>query len=148
MPDGVRKLERTSEGKVIVPMSHFSWAAKEASTICLPPDTKVDVGCLQEVVPFDSPATGLYNRRHRGDGSKMFTTTFEAIRSGAELNVRLLIHSSVREEKLRKILRPPTEQESYEIWCMIGLYYGISQWGGKFGFGRFDVMSFTPVVPK
>jgi hypothetical protein len=146
MPDGVRKLNRTDEGRITVPMDYFAWAVREASMLCLPPDTKVDVGCIQEVVAFESPATGIYNRRHR-KGTEVFTTSFEAIRKGAELDVKLLVHSSIREEKLRKLIRPPTSEEVSAIWGNIGLYYGISQWGGKFGFGRFQVLSCSPFIP-
>jgi hypothetical protein len=74
----------------------------------------------------------LYNRVF----NRVDRELFESFRKGTVLTLDFLIHEEMK--------KAPTPVELKTMFMIVGEYQGISQWGGKFGFGRFDVLGITP----
>lgn len=68
--------------------------------------------------------------------SRVHCEVFECFRKGTVLTLEFLI----REEQKRC----PTPHELKRMFEVCGEYLGLSQWGSKFGYGRFEVMLVAP----
>lgn len=115
----------------------WRWAFTEAlDSLGLLPDVGADY--IRFPLKIKTPPPGKYIRVRDSRNPKS-NPVFECFSAGTVLSfdVFILGKSSHNQDSP---LRPPTEEEVIECFKTIGEFIGISPWGSKFGYGRFDVV--------
>jgi hypothetical protein len=138
--DGVRRFTRvrSDDNRISLDLQHWSWAFREAaSSLHLP----VNISTLYPAAGIAVPTLVMYTRRwstKTADGrERPQSEMFEAIREGTVLTFQIV--SSAGPEKQDGPAADPEQIKA--LLNFIGEYIGISQWGNKYGYGRFRVES-------
>lgn len=124
---GVRRFAVTKGGQIEIDAQAWEWMFKQAAK-----GLKLDVDTTTIRPPngFDIPTLVLWNREKTPVSVEMF----EAIRKGARLTFNIVVLES-------SVNKTPTRHNVKAMLDYIGNYIGMSQYGSKFGFGRFTVES-------
>lgn len=135
-----RRLKRADnmEGWLAVDVKHWRWAIHEAVKAL---GMRVDAGAVQVAQSMRSPTLNLFRRTYVR-GQKTCHEMFESINSRTIISMDVLVPDVPEDENRPK---PPSCQESTDIFGFIGHYIGVSPWGRQLGYGRFTVESFTPI---
>ena len=140
MPNGVRSFTRIrgDDNRISVDLQHWCWAFQEAvSSLHLPVLTTT----LYPASGFAVPTLVMYNRKwstKTADGrERPQSEMFEAIQAGTILTFQIM--SAAGPDKSDG--PAPTCEQLQALLNFIGEFIGISQWGNKFGYGRFRVES-------
>ena len=136
----VRRLTLQREGWVAVGLDHWAWALREAAS-ALHLDVNSDCVLLRDGIRC--PSVCLYNRTYTNPAGQREQEMFESIRKGAELSFNLVITGPAPHSD--NSLPAPTVEQLRQMLQFVGEYIGISQWGNKFGYGRFDVIDLKSV---
>lgn len=121
----------------------WRWAMSEAlDSMNLLRETSVDY--IRIPVDIECPGIGLYTRRWT-DKAGSHKEDFEAFRAGTTITIPVTILSELEGKSDSPFdnllsLRPPTEEEVFKCFDIIGAEIGLSPWGSKFGYGRFEVV--------
>lgn len=140
---GIRRFD-TSKGRDGVMLFHpnveqWRWAFREALDSIGLLD-KVDVDYLRFPVSIKSPAIAQYVRRvnikHKQEEQK-----FECFRTGTVLTIPVFLLGELEGEHpdWPVTSERPTEDLVLKCFAIIGEDIGLSPWGSKFGYGRFDL---------
>jgi len=125
---GIRRLNKVGDQIII---DGDLWANKLFQSAC-------DLGLIYDksVIRFDesyrSPSIHLYRRVYKKTRIEMF----ESIRKGTVITMDLLIDNTNTYSL--------TSEEYTKMFNHMGKYYGITEWGEKFGYGRFYILNFEP----
>lgn len=138
----VRRFERDSHTKKLkLDLAQWNWAVNQAvESLCM---SDVDVSAIRFPVHLDPPSLELLVRRwsHLNKGEQK--ESFESIRAGTHLTFDVLLASS-REPAAgtggKNDARPPTRAEYEKIMKFIGEHVGLSPWGNRMGYGRFELL--------
>ena len=136
--DKIRRFHKTKSGEIIIDTDRWSWALREAA-ISLRLDKTVDLDCIRFEEGFRSPTLSLYVRKWHERG-KQREEMFESIRENTILTFDILITSVYTEQGLNA-KQPPDAEQFTALMNFVGKMIGLSPWGSKFGFGRFQVES-------
>lgn len=139
-PEKVRRLTLQREGWVAIGLDRWAWGLREAANAL---HFEVNSDCVLLRDGIRCPSTCLYNRIYTNPAGQREQEMFESIRKGAELTFNLVITSP--EPHSSNNLPPPTAEQLKQMLQFVGEYFGISQWGSKFGYGRFDVLDLKSV---
>jgi len=123
---GVRKFKKRSGGDILIDKRHWNEQLDTAKGILKLP---VNNSCVIIPDKYVSPTLHLYRRRFSGTKIELF----ESIRTGTVLTFEL----ATREDQPNC----PTLDQIEKMLVVIGEHLGLSQWGSKFGFGRFKVQT-------
>jgi hypothetical protein len=135
---GVRRFTRVRDDdkRILVDHQHWNWAFKEAADALHIP---VNISTMYPAAGIAAPTLVMYTRRwttKTPDGrDRPQSEIFEAVREGTVLTFQLL--SATGPERLD--LPAPDAAQLEQLLNFIGEFIGISQWGNKFGYGRFRV---------
>lgn len=137
-PTGIRRFTRTAQGSLALDLERWIWAFNHAAEAL-----KFDVhtAALHPAEGIAAPTLVLYNRRwiDRKNGKETLRAEmFESVRKGAVLTFRLAVTAG--EEK-----PAPSLEQVQAMFNHIGEFIGISQWGNRWGYGRFFVESVVKV---
>lgn len=123
-PRGIRTFKKRSGGDIAVDRRHWNEQFEVAKGIL-----KLPVSNSHIILPdkYLSPTLHLYRRRFSGTQTELF----ESVRTGTVLTFEL----ATREDQPNC----PTIDHIEKMLVVIGEHLGLSQWGSKFGFGRFEV---------
>ena len=91
-----------------------------AKTLFLPEDLSVSFGD-----GFRAPQLMLWKRRF----NRMRKEEFEIINKGCVITVPFKMSSA----------SPITSQDAEKLWKLVSQFYGLSDFGAKFGFGKFEL---------
>lgn len=91
----------------------------------------VDLNSIRFDESYLSPSIHLYRRKY----NKIKFELFECLRTGTVITTYLLLDNNPA--------FPITDDEVNSILGHMGKYYGITEWGEKFGYGRFKVLELT-----
>jgi hypothetical protein len=140
-----RTLMRTGSNRVVIPQPHWHWGVHEALTTLSLKET-VSQDCFRDLIPYEAPSTHAYTRTV-GKREDMY----EAVRTGVVVTTQLVITELPSEEKDKPIgtrKRPPDLKDIQSVLRFTGAFVGITQWGYKFGYGRFSLESLTVATPE
>jgi len=136
--DGVRRFTRvrSDDNRISLDLQHWSWALREAATSLHLP---VNISTLYPASGIVVPTLVMYTRRwttKAADGrERPQSEMFEAIRDGTVLTFQLV--STAGPEKSDG--PAPDVAQITALLNFVGEFIGISQWGNKYGYGRFRV---------
>lgn len=139
----VRRFRRCRGSSDLQPDPVFwRWVFRQAAE-----SLRLDVNMEAVYVPSSIrvPRLDLYRRRFRRKGhgqNKEAYDDFECIPVGAVLTLYLQTCSSVFGKEKDKV---PSASDLYMILKFIGLHMGLSPWGSKFDYGRFDILYLKPL---
>ena len=119
------------------------WTVRQA-IIALGHDVEVDESTISVPGRVEVPSLVLYTHGYYGRDGRRREDQFECIRSGALLTFEILITES-REKDGR---RAPTVTELRSILSFVGKHLGISPWGSKFNFGRFELLELETKIRR
>jgi hypothetical protein len=121
-----------------IPIPQWQWALSEATDALCRNDLLVD---NVRFTSMKMPTVVLFNRRWKDNG-KNREELFEAFREGTVLTVPFYVPSApdVDLPAVDKNKRPPDNPEMNLLFSFIGEVLGLSPWGSKFGYGRFNVL--------
>jgi len=145
--DKIRRFPKPGimKGEIAMDLSRWSWLLTEALHSLNMPE--IDVESVHMCSSFRSPTLEVFRRNWRETNRRTGKTRecdemFESIRPGAELELRLFVTQTKdpggMEEEVET--RPPTTEELRKVFEVIGTTLGVSPWGSKFGYGRFEVL--------
>lgn len=140
-----RTLMRNSSERVVIPQPHWHWGVFEALTT-MRKNNEIYADCFRDLLAFSPPATHAYERK-AGKNKEMF----EAIRTGVVITTQLLVTDISPEEKSRPFSvrkRPPDKEDIESVLRYNGAFVGITQWGYKFGYGRFRPVEVTEATKE
>jgi len=123
---GVRRFKKL-QGRIAVNTFRYREQFKAACNLLKL--TNIDIDTILPEESFESPTIVLYRRIF----SRIHVELFEAIQKGCELTMEWGIRDDLP--------RSPSLEQFSSILSATGKYLGLSQFGTKFGFGRFNVMS-------
>lgn len=137
----VRRFERCRRSSDLQPDAvMWRWALKEAKESLR---LNVHTDCIMIPPAIRAPRLDLYKRKYRKPGKREMTfEEFEAINIGAILTITLQVNSA---DPKKKDAVSPGRLELEQLFRFIGKFIGLSPWGNKFDFGRFEVLSVTPL---
>jgi len=138
--DGVRRFTRvrSDDARISIDLQHWSWAFREAAaSLHLP----VNITTLYPAAGIATPTLVMYTRRwttKKEDGrERPQSEMFEAIREGTVLTFQMVSTSGPEKTDAQA----PDCAQITALLNFIGEFIGISQWGNKYGYGRFRVES-------
>ncbi len=139
-PNQVRRFERNDSTKDLkINLAQWNWALVEAMD-ALGMDS-VDPSTIRFPTHISPPALELYIRRWSHTGKETQQEKFEAIRTGTHLTFDVLITRTKEPSSASQgNSRPPTVDEYRRVMEFIGDRIGLSPWGSRMGYGRFQVM--------
>ncbi len=125
-PDGsgMRRFKKRS-GAIAVDTDHWMEQVRAACGVL---GYKINEEALLLPDTYATPAIELYRRHYSGTKVELF----ESIRKGAELTIEIATRGD--------LAGCPTLAQVSEILNIIGKHFGLSQWGSRFGFGRFNLI--------
>lgn len=121
---GIRRLKKRS-GAIAVDTKQWMGQVRAACGVL---GYKINEDALLLPDTYTTPRIELHRRIYSGAKVELF----ESIRKGAELTVEFATREDLPE--------CPTLEHVREILTAIGKHFGLSQWGSKFGFGRFKLI--------
>lgn len=134
----IREFRRDSNGNIQIDSPQWHFVIREAiDTLGM----NVNPEAIRLPLAYRSPRVGLYTRRWKDDRG-MQTEEFECIQKGTELTIELL---SLKQSE-NSIQPGPTRDELFHILDCAGKWIGLSPWGSKFTYGRFEVLTLEPNV--
>lgn len=122
----------------------WRWAIKEAlDCMGILKDTDIDYIGLPATIP--APAIRMYKRRW-DNKNPQHQEMFQCIQANTIITIPITILSSLPDNPMAAALgtRPPTEEELIRCFAIIGESIGLSPFGSRFGYGRFDVEQGKP----
>lgn len=141
--DGIKTIDvdkRPGEsGEVMLCLDHaqWRWAMKEAiDSLGLSGQTSIDF--IRFPIKAKAPKISKYMKVFDSKNPKK-NPIFECFPAGSILSFSVFLLGSTEEDSLDG-KRPLTEEEFLECLKLVGEFIGISPWGSKFGYGRFDVL--------
>lgn len=135
-PSGIRRFTRTASQAIAIDLERWLWAFSEAAKSL---HVNVHTSSLHPAEGIAAPTIVLYNRRwkDRKSGQEVQRQEmFESVRKGTVLTFRLAVTTDSENQK-------PTAEQVQSLFGYIGEFIGISQWGNRFGYGRFSVDNVT-----
>lgn len=139
----VRRFERDNFSKQLkLDLAQWNWALDQALESL---DMKhIDPGSVRFPVHIDAPSLELFLRRWSNTERGQQQEKFESIRAGTQLTFNVLLTTAREPSSGSKVdTRPPTVEEFKKIMSFIGEHVGLSPWGNRMGYGRFQVMEVT-----
>lgn len=145
--DNVRRFRRDREGRIAIDLAHWSWTFQQAAEAMKMLD--VDTECIRTESGFEAPSLILYHRKYRYKG-KPHEEMFEAIRENNILTMPILVTGFIEEGPSGECnpKHPPTRKELEKLLQFSGKWLGLSPWGCKYGYGRFEVESLNHAEDK
>lgn len=123
---GIRRFT-VQQGRVVPLRSMWEQPFKDvAKMIFLPDDINISFG-----QGFRAPSLMLWRRRF----NRMRIEEFEIINKGCVVTVPFKVSSS----------QPLTEKEVEKMWKFVSQFFGLSDFGIKFGFGKFELQEIKDV---
>jgi hypothetical protein len=129
--NGIRRFKKDKQGRMFVNQrtwqDQFQLAAR---------NLQMDVDIRRTVIPPESllcASVHLYRRVY----SQVNIELFESFRKGTILTFDMMVRDDLP--------RSPKDEDMRSILRFTGERLGLSQFGSKFGFGRFALLSVTPV---
>lgn len=135
----IRKFRRTDSGDIALDSAQWKFVISE-SIDSLAMD--VNPEAVRLPLEFRAPKLNLYTRRWK-DENGIHSEDFESISKGAVLTVKVL---SLKQSE-NNIQPGPDQEELKLIFEFAGAWIGLSPWGSKFNYGRFDVLALEPHEP-
>lgn len=138
--DNILRFKKNRAGKIDIDPTHWQWAFQQAADSL---HLEVDVGALSPEMGIRAPSVVLFNRRYverKNQRESHGSQLHEAISAGTVLTFEIAILRNPQSTKM-----PPSEDHVKDILGFVGEFVGISQFGNKFGFGRFEVESIIPL---
>ena len=129
---GVRRFKKDGSGNLELNPDHVREQFRRAALNCGLPGKLAATLMIQPIFP---PTIRLYDRRVTAVRQEQF----ESLRKGTQFGFEIFVDES----------RPahPTEEQVDVLLRMIGQHFGLSPFGSKFGFGRFELLSLQ-CLPK
>ena len=121
---GIRRLKKRS-GDIAVDAKQWMGQVRAACGVL---GYKLNEEALLLPETYVTPMIELHRRTYSGAKVELF----ESIRKGAELSIEFATRGDLPD--------CPTLEQVREIIATIGRHFGLSQWGNKFGFGRFKLI--------
>lgn len=135
-PKGVRHFRRTPDNNILIDLPQWAWALREAADALHMDD--VDIDTINFEAGMRPPTLVLYTRNYKFKGRPK-QEMFEAIRDGVPISLDMLVTTSPP-DKTHFSLRTPSSQELQEIIGFTGKMIGLSPFGSRFGYGRFELL--------
>jgi hypothetical protein len=135
-PSGIRRFTRTSSNALAIDLERWIWAFNDAAQSL---HMNVHTGALHPAEGITAPTLVFYNRRwidRKGTKEVQCSEMFESVRKGTVLTFRVAVTSGQDKPA-------PTLEQVKQLFSYIGEFLGISQFGNRFGYGRFTVESAT-----
>lgn len=136
--DNVRRFRRDRDKRIAIDLAHWSWTFQQAAEALRLGDVETD--CIRTESGFDSPSLILYHRKYRYKG-RPHEEMFEAIRENTVLTLPFLVTGFLEETGEENHKHPPNRKELEQILKFAGQWLGLSPWGCRYGYGRFDIES-------
>ena len=136
----VRRFARTRSKAIAIDEAHWIWAFRQAAVDMHLEN--VDTSRLHPSDGIPAPTLCYYEKRwqsHSEDSDDpQQKEGFESVRTGSVLTFRIALSDKPAADGA-----PPTLEQLEALLNHIGEFFGISQWGNKFGYGRFHVESIS-----
>lgn len=142
----IRRFERTENGSLKTPLSIWDWALRETFT-GLGWRDKVDWSAIRPDPVFNVSALAIHSRSYyKGELKK--NEDYECVEPGKVITQPMLLTESPDNISSRKKVgsRVPDLEELQGVLEYIGRYCGISPWGNRYGYGRFEVVGVERVA--
>lgn len=126
---------------ILLDQPTWLWLWQQALTEVAPQDVYTNAVRMDRYL--HNMQTNLYSRRfNKGVGGPSQKRDHESIRAGAIVTFGgSVVPPDPREPQSAQYKRNPTDQELYAALVRIGETLGISPFGSKFGYGRFNIVS-------
>lgn len=122
-----------------VNQTQWRWVLSEALA-ALPFSNETSVDYIRLPIYIKCPNVQLYERKFRDKTGERQTELFESFPGGSRITVPVFVLGSLDADSASGGgLRPPTTEEVLAIFEEAGENIGISPWGSKFGYGRFNI---------
>lgn len=120
----------------------WMWAITEAmDSMGLLKKSSADFIRLPYAIP--APKVNYYVRQWHDKTGKICEEKFECFSAGTVISFDVFVTGTLEEEgELTKHLAPPTRTELRKIFSRVGYHIGLSPWGSKFNFGRFQLLAY------
>lgn len=132
--DNIRRFKLTRDKKLDVDPAHWNWAFQQAAESL---HFEVDSAALSPELGIKPPRVDLYNRqfmtRKLGKETRG-SELHECVKAGTVLTFNLAV---LRPNDAK--LPTPSLDQIRDMLQFVGAHIGISQWGNKFGYGRFEL---------
>lgn len=135
--EGVRRFDKTDDDFLILSPAHWYWACKEAA--CSLHMDNMEPETIKAPDKILIPTLHLYNNRYRSESGRQLQEMFECIKAGTVITFYTLI-TGLELGQISSGKVPATQDDLLKILTLIGQHIGMSPWGNKFGFGRFNVV--------
>lgn len=122
--NGVRQLKKTA-GRVLINTEEWREKFKKAARIL---GTHINAAAIMTEPGYECPTLRLYRRRF----NQVNVDIFESISKGTVLTLKFAIAD---------LPKAPTSEQIYALLETMGTFMSLSQWGEKYGYGRFEVLS-------
>lgn len=135
----IRRFERTEEGSLKTPLAIWDWALRETISNLGWRDV-VDWSAIRPDPVFNTSQLGIHRRSYyKGEMKK--TEDYECVDPGMTVTQPMLLTEAPDNISTRKKVgsRTPTLEEVSVVMECIGRYCGISPWGNRYGYGRFEL---------
>lgn len=135
--ENVRRFRRDRDSKLAVDMSQWSWTFKQAAEALHM--AEIDTDTIRPQMNIDPPTLVLYRRNYTSKNKQQYEM-FEAMRENTVLSIKILVTAADK-----KNMQSPDAARLRDIFNFIGMFLGLSPWGGQYGYGRFEVQSLTAI---
>lgn len=137
----IRRFQRDeSDACIELEPSFWFWTVRQA-VLALSLNS-VDESTIGVPGSVKTPALALYAHGYYGRDGRRREDRFECVRSGTHLTFEILLTESLEKDGRRA----PTLEEFTSILKFVGKYLGISPWGSKFDFGRYELLDLQTVT--
>ncbi len=152
-PQDTRVFRDAGNGRLQTALATWDWALKAASKN-FKFGQEIDITSVRPEPSWTFPQMILFartymhqGRDHKGELNRSRREHFQCIPSGSLLEHRLVISQGpdTQAARHRKDLREPTIDELRSLFEHIGYYLGLSPWGNRLGYGRFEVESLEEI---
>ena len=126
---GVRRFKKI-QGNIYI--NQFHWKEQLGVSMKMLKLT-TDSNTILPEASYVCPTIILYRRTY----SKMHVELFEACRKGCQLTWQFCIRDD--------LAHAPTLEQFADVFALTGKYLGLSQFGSKFGFGKFSVITINEI---
>ncbi len=134
-PKKIQVFTRAACGGISFSLPIWGWAVNNAAQQLKISDFD-DESIRPARVWSELPPIALH-RRNWNKGGQMKSEDFESFTEGSVVAVKMFLASPHRGIGGRQV----SVEELYDIGSHVGEYFGLSPWGSKFGYGRFQVIS-------
>ena len=135
--DKTRKFRRDKRNRIAIDSVQWQWAFESAAKAL---DYAIDVETIRTESGIPAPSISLYNRKYHSRGKPM-EEMFEAIREGTVLTFDILLMESGAVGG--QVYRAPSQEELHHILDYVGMFIGLSPWGSRWGYGRFELVDLS-----